>query len=722
MIDYKVEDGVAVLSWNLPDRSMNVLNEGSLTAYAEALERAVADPAVTGIIVTSGKDSFLAGADLAMVKGAAFGAKDPAVLFERLGALQRLFRRQESCGKPVVAAINGTALGGGLELCLAAHYRIAADNPRAELGLPEVKVGLLPGGGGTQRLPRMIGLQPAMQAILKGTSFSPQDALGMKIVDEVVPAADLMARARAYLKGSPRSVQPWDERGFRIPGGAVQSPMGFQTFTAGNAVVVKETYGNYPAAKAIMSCFYEGLQVGIDAGLTIETRYFTALILDPVAGNMIRTLFVNMQDLNKGARRPTGEPKTEVRKLGILGAGMMGAGIAYVSSRAGIDCVLLDTAIEAAEKGKAYSAGLLDKAVSRGKATAEKREAQLARIHTTTDYADLAGCDLVIEAVFESREVKAGVTKQAEAVLGPDAVFASNTSTLPISSLAEASRDPGAFIGIHFFSPVDKMMLVEIIMGAETSSRALAVAMDYVQKIKKTPIVVNDRRGFYTSRCFGTYVSEGIEMLAEGIAPAIIDNVGRAAGMPRGPLEMNDDVALDLGWKIRCAARKDLGDAYELLPGEAIVEALVDRLGRYGRKNGKGFYEYPADAKKYLWPGLAELAPVRVSEADPALAKEIRTRLLYRQAIEAARCFAEGVVTDIRDADVGAILAWGFAPWTGGPLSLIDTVGVARFVAECDALAARFGQRYSPPQLLRDMAKAGRSFYQADTAQAAAAE
>ncbi|RJF86280.1 3-hydroxyacyl-CoA dehydrogenase [Oleomonas cavernae] len=719
-INYAVDaDGIATITWDMAGRSMNVLNEGSIRDFAEATEKAIADEKVKGVIITSAKDAFLAGADLDMLVKTAFGPKDAKALTDNSGTLQKIFRRYETSGKPFVAAINGTALGGGLEITLACHYRIAADNSRTKLGLPEVKVGLLPGAGGTQRLPRLIGAANALPLLLQGKELDPQGALGQGVVNEVVPAADLLARAKAYLLDKPRSVQPWDEKNFKIPGGGVYTPSGMQTFPGAIAMSHRESQGNYPAIKAILSCVYEGLQVPFDAGLRIETRYFVSLLIDPTSGNMIRTLFISMQELNKGVRRPAGQPATDVKKLGILGAGMMGAGIAYVSASAGIECVLLDQTIEAAEKGKAYSTGLLDKAISRGKSTEDKKAKLLGLIKPTTDHADLAGCDLVIEAVFENREVKAEATKKSEAVIPATSIYASNTSTLPISGLAEASVRPESFIGIHFFSPVDKMMLVEIIMGKKTDQRALAVAMDYVKKIKKTPIVVNDSRGFYTSRCFGTYVSEGIEMLAEGIAPAIIDNIGRATGMPRGPLEMNDDVALDLGHKVRTQTRKDLGDAYEATPADALVATLVEKLGRYGRKNGKGFYEYPADGKKYLWEGLADLAPVKIAESSTDLIKEIRTRLLFRQAVEAARCYAEGVVTDVRDADVGSILAWGFAPWTGGPLSLIDRVGVAAFVAQCDVFAQKYGKRYSPPQLLRDMAAKGETFYQ--TAKLAAA-
>jgi 3-hydroxyacyl-CoA dehydrogenase/enoyl-CoA hydratase/3-hydroxybutyryl-CoA epimerase len=422
-------------------------------------------------------------------------------------------------------------------------------------------------------------------------------------------------------------------------------------------------------------------------------------------------MFLSMQELGKGARRPKAEPPAEVKKVAVLGAGMMGAGIAYVQAMAGIETVLLDTTIEAAEKGKAYTQALLAKQVERGRLMQDKADATLALIKATIDYLDVKGADLVVEAVFENRDIKADVTKRAEAQLAPDAVFGSNTSTLPITGLAEASARPENFIGIHFFSPVDRMGLVELILGKKTGDHALAVAIDYVKKIRKTPIVVNDARGFYTSRCFGTYLAEGQEMLAEGIAPAIIDNVGRMTGMPRGPLELADDVALDLAYRVREQTKQDLGDRYVAGPLDALLEAMVLKHGRLGRKNAKGFYDYPADGKKRLWPGLADLIAVKTKDAEPAAVEELKRRFLYRQAVEAARCFAEGVITDPRDGDVGAILGWGFAQWTGGPISLIDTVGLDAFVGECDRMAQAYGPRFAPPQMLRDMAAKSETFY-----------
>jgi 3-hydroxyacyl-CoA dehydrogenase/enoyl-CoA hydratase/3-hydroxybutyryl-CoA epimerase len=719
MNNFKIETddaGIALITFDVPDRSMNTLTGDVIRELGEIAQTLSTDANIKGAIITSGKASgFCAGADLGELGGSlsagATGEAGLRALFDSCFTLNKTFRAIETCGKPVVAAINGLALGGGLEICLASHYRIVADNPKIKLGLPEAKVGLLPGAGGTQRLPRLIGVMKAAPYLLEGKTMSPQEALGMGVVHEVVPEAELITAARKYLTGKPDAVAPWDKKEFKIPGGGPYTPATAQVFIMGNAMLRKQSYGNYPAQINIMKSVYEGLQVPIDAALRIESRYFAKTAMTPQARGMIRTLFLSMDQLSKGAMRPEGIAKSSADRVAVLGAGMMGAGIAYVQALAGIESILIDTTEEGANKGRDYSVNLTNKSVKRGKLAQDKADALLARIHPTTDYSQIKGADLVIEAVFEDRALKADVTKRAEAELADTAIFGSNTSTIPITSLAEASARPANFIGIHFFSPVDRMGLVEIIMAKDTGNEALAKAIDYVLKIKKTPIVVNDSRGFYTSRCFGTFVQEGLEMLVEGIAPAIIDNVGRATGMPRGPLEMNDDVALDLGYKVREQARKDLGDAYVAMPSDALIAKMVTELGRYGRKNSKGFYDYAADGSKRLWEGLADLAPVKVAAATPELIEEIRTRLLYRQAVEAARCMAENVVTDPRQADVGAILGWGFAPWTGGPISLIDGVGLEAFVKTCDDLTRKYGPRFAPPQMLRDMAAKGESFY-----------
>ncbi len=706
MIDYTVDgDGVATITWNMTDRSMNVLNDGSISAFKEAVTKAIADKAVKGVIVASAKPDFVAGADLINL----FKDVEPETMFGFSMNLQKLFRDIEKAGKPFVAAIPGTALGGGLEICLACHRRIAADNPKALIGLPEVTIGLLPGAGGTQRLPRLIGVRNALPMLLEGRKVDVKTALGMGILDEVVPAAELLSRAKAWIlaDGAANCAKPWDQKGYRMKDAAM-TPAGAQTFTAGNAMLRAKTQGNYPAAQHIMSCVYEGSLVDIDTALRIESRYFIACARSDAARNMIRSLFVSVGEANKLANRPKGVPTQSYSKIGILGAGMMGAGIAFAASAAGLQVVLLDSSQAAADKGKAYSAGLLDKRVAAKKLKPELRDAQLALITATTDYALLQGCEMVIEAVFEDRSIKADVTKKAEAQLAETAIFASNTSTLPITGLAEASARPANFIGLHFFSPVDKMPLVEIIRGKQTSDETLARAMDFVKKIRKTPIVVNDSRGFYTSRVFATYVNEGLTLLAEGVNPALIENAGKMAGMPVGPLALADEVSLELMHRVRQQTKKDLGDAYKADGSEPVLTLMVEKLGRLGKKAGKGFYDYPSDGKKRLWAGLAEQFPQTAEQPD---VQDVIKRLVFIQSVETARCLEENVVVDVRDADVGSIMGWGFPPFRGGTVSNIDTVGVKPFVAECDKLAQKFGTRFTPPKLLRDMAEQGKRFY-----------
>jgi 3-hydroxyacyl-CoA dehydrogenase/enoyl-CoA hydratase/3-hydroxybutyryl-CoA epimerase len=714
----KDADGIVTITWDMPGRTMNVLSDDSMREYRAAVEAAIKDASVKGVVVTSGKPAFIAGADLTMMEtrsssGSATASKDDAKkrIYDQMMSMNTLMRAIEKSGKPFVAAINGTALGGGFEVVLSCHHRVVADDPSIQLGCPESKVGLMPGAGGTQRMPRLMGIMAALPMILEGKSMSPQQALKANLVHKVVPAADLIKEAKAYIKGGGKAVQPWDEKGFKIPGGDAYTGAG-QAFSAGNALLHAKTYGNYPAQTAIMSAVYEGTLVPIDAALRIEARYMADVMTNPAAKNMIRSLFINMQKANKLAGRPKSAPPSKLDTIAVLGAGMMGAGIAYVSAMAGIKVILIDRSQAEAEKGKGYSVKLLDKAIERKKSTPADKDAVLARITPTSEYDGLKDCDLVIEAVFEDRAIKADVTAKCAKLLPPHAVFGSNTSTLPITGLADAWTNAGrsaeSFIGVHFFSPVDKMQLVEIIRGKKTSDATLAVAMDYVKKIRKTPIVVNDSRGFYTSRCFGTYTREGIAMLADGINPALIENAGRMTGMPMPPLALTDEVALDLSWRVRQQTKKDLGDKYVDHPSDKIVGRMVEEFGRIGKKAGKGFYDYPADSPKRLWSGLDTMV---TRAKDQPTVDELKTRLLYIQALEAARCFEEKVVLDPADADIGAILGWGFAPWTGGPLSLIDTVGAAEFVRTCDRLAQAHGPRYTPNALLRDMARTGDTFY-----------
>ena len=708
-------DGIALVTMDSPGRSMNVFGPEVEAELAAIVEQTTADAAVRGVIVTSGKPSFLAGYDLTEFLRSFGPGETAASAYERFsGGLQQLLRRIETCGKPWVAAINGLALGGGLELCLACHYRVIADDPKVFVGLPEVKVGLLPGGGGTQRMPRLIGIAASLPYLLEGSNIGAQEAKKLGLVQEITPQAELIAAGRRWLLGSPSAVQPWDQKGFRVPGGVGFASVGAtQAFTGATALVAKKTLHNYPAPAAILSCVFEGTIVPIEQGLEIEAKYFAQLVTGAVSRNLIRTMFVNKGNADKLSVRPAGVPKAQVRTLGVLGAGMMGAGVAYVSAMAGMEVILIDSSVELAEKGKAYTARLLAKDVEKGKRAREQADAILARIVPTVDYAQLAGVDLVIEAVFEHRGIKADVTAKAEAVIPSTAIFASNTSTLPITGLAKASKRPESFIGIHFFSPVEKMPLVEIIVGKETSDEAIARALDYVGQLRKTPIVVNDSRGFYTSRCFGTYTSEGQSMVAEGIDPVLIESAGKLAGMPVGPLAVTDEVSLELQYKVENQTREDLGARYRERVSWSVLKHFVEDLKRPGRKGGAGFYDYPeGGGKKHLWPGLRQEYPQL--EKQPSV-EELKTRLLYIQALEAARCYEEGVLRSVHEADLGSILGWGYPAWTGGTLSFIDTVGPAKFVAECKRLARAYGERFKPTKGLLARARTGELYYSTAT-------
>jgi 3-hydroxyacyl-CoA dehydrogenase/enoyl-CoA hydratase/3-hydroxybutyryl-CoA epimerase len=732
-VNFKLDsdtDDVALITWDAPGRSMNVIDLGVIAELSAIVETVAGDAAIKGAVIISGKDAFSAGADLTMLDlfsrkfadmAKAQGQEAAAMLlFEESRKLSLLYRRIETCGKPWVAAITGTALGGGFELCLACHYRVAADSAKTRVGLPEIKIGLFPGAGGTQRIARMMPPGDALQLLLKGDQLRLSQAKAMKLIDAVVPAADLVRHAKDWIKSGGKAKAPWDEDGFRLPGGPVYSKAGMMTFPAANAIYRRETYDNYPAARAIMHVVYEGLQLPMDLALRVESRWFAKILRSPEAAAMIRTLFVSMQELNKGARRPKTAPATQLKTVGVIGAGLMGAGIAHVTALAGLDVVLVDRDQAAADNGKAHSAKLMNDQVDKGRSTAANRDALLARISPTSDYGALRDCELVVEAVFEDRKVKADAIAKAEAAIGEGAIFGSNTSTLPISSLAETAKRPANVIGVHFFSPVERMMLVEIILGKATSEKALAVALDYVRAIRKTPIVVNDSRGFYTSRVVGTYLREGHLMLAEGVPAAMIENVGRMAGMPVGPLALNDEVAVDLAWKILKATEADLG-AVAIDPRQkALLEEMVEKRGRLGRKNGKGFYDYPQTGRKTLWPGLADLQP-RKLDPDAIDIMELKQRLLAIQALETARCVEEGVITDVREADVGSILGFGFAPFTGGTLSYIDTMGTKAFVELCGQLEKSWGPRFAPSKLLIDMAAKGDTFYARFAGQRAAA-
>ncbi len=708
-IQYVVDqDGIALLTIDLPGMPMNVLTPELMEDLSVLTQRAAADEAVKGIVITSGKKAFIAGADIKDMVTAYDRGVSPKEAAEFSYGLNKTLRGMETCGKPVAAAINGLALGGGLEVCLACHYRVLANDTGAVLGFPEVNIGLLPGAGGTQRTPRLVGFRNAATMVLQCRNQRPEQALEMGLVHELAPVAEVVERARRWVLEKGEFEQPWDKKGFKVPGGGMMHPGTVQTFMVGNALLSKNTKHNYPAPIAAQSAIFEGCTTSFDAGLKIESQYFGSLLAGPVARNMMRSLFVNKGKADKLARRPEGIEKSKVRKLGILGAGMMGAGIAYVSAKVGIEVILLDTSQENAERGKAYSEGLLKKAMERGRSTEEKAAALLGLITPTTSYHDLQGCDLIIEAVFESKALKADVTAKTEAVVPETCIFASNTSTLPITGLAEASERPEQFIGLHFFSPVDKMPLVEIILGEKTNDEAIARSLDYIQQIRKTPIVVNDSRGFYTSRVFSTFTAEGITMLAEGVKPALIENAAKMAGMPVGPLAVTDEVTLELAYKIGKETAAALGQEFPADASQRVIQKMVEDLERKGKRFGKGFYDYPEGATKHLWPGLAEQFPV--SAEQPGL-KELQKRLLTIQALETARCVEEGVVTHPEDGDIGSIFGWGFPPYTGGTLSYIDTVGIREFVAECDRMTETYGKRFMVSPWLRERAGNNQPFY-----------
>ena len=723
MASFKLDvdsDGIALVTWDMGDRSMNVITMDVIAELGTVVDKVANDAAIKGVVITSAKPAFCGGADLTMLEsmrglytdmvskqGEEAAAK---MVFDESRKLSQLYRRIETCGKPWVCALNGAAMGGGFELALACHYRVASDDAKTRLGLPEIKIGLFPGAGGTQRVARMLQPADALQFLLKGDQLKVDRAKAMKLIDAVVPAADLIKTAKDWIKAGGKAKAPWDTEGFRLPGGPVYSKAGMMTFPAANAIYRRETYDNYPAARAILQVVYEGLQLPIDTALRVELRWFAKILRSPEAAAMIRTLFVSMQDLNKGARRPGNEPPTSLKKIGVVGAGFMGAGIAQVTAAAGLQVALVDRDQETADKGKAGLHKALSDRVMKGRMKGAERDELLARIAPTADYAALKDCDLVIEAVYEDRKVKYDVVAKIQAVVGDKAILGSNTSTLPITTLASEFKDPARFVGIHFFSPVDRMMLVEIILGKQTGDKALAVALDYVRAIRKTPIVVNDSRGFYTSRVVGTYIREGHLMVVEGIPPAMIENVGRMAGMPVGPLALNDEVAVDLAWKILNATEADLG-AKAIDPRQkSLLREMVEKRGRFGRKNGKGFYDYPANGPKKLWPGLADFQP-KPLDPDKIDIDELKLRLLGIQALETARCFEEKVLTDVREADVGSILGFGFAPFSGGTLSWIDMMGTKNFVAACRKLEKKYGARFAPNKLLLDLAAKGEGFY-----------
>lgn len=707
--------GVVTLVLDDPNQSANTMNQ----AFRESL-RAVADrleaerDSVRGVIVTSAKKTFFAGGDLKdMIKA---GPEDAPQIFEAGMGIKRDLRRIETLGKPVVAAVNGAALGGGYEIALACHHRVALDARGSKIGLPEATLGLLPGGGGVVRTVRLLGITDALlKVLLQGNQYDPRRALENGLVHEVATDHDdMLAKAHAFIDAHPESAQPWDVKGYRIPGGTPSTPAFAANLPAFPANLRKQLAGApYPAQRNILAAAVEGAQVDIDTAFTIEARHFTELVTGQVAKNMIQAFFFDMQAVNSGASRPKDVPARQVTKVAVLGAGMMGAGIAYSCAKAGIEVVLKDVTAEAAERGKAYSAGLLDKALARGRTTQEKRDELLARIHPTADPQDLAGCDAVIEAVFEDPALKHKVFQEIEGVVAPDALLCSNTSTLPITLLAEGVQRREDFIGLHFFSPVDKMPLVEIIKGARSGDEAVARAFDLVRQIRKTPIVVNDSRGFFTSRVIGHFINEGVAMVGEGVDPATVEQAAAQAGYPAKVLSLMDELTLTLPRKIREESRRaveEAGGTWQPHSADAVIDRMVEEFGRPGRSGGAGFYDYADGRRAGLWPGLREHFTKPEAAAVPF--EDLKERMLFAEALDTVRCLEEGVLTSVADANIGSILGIGFPAWTGGVLQYVNGYpgGPAGFLARAEELRAAYGERFAAPELLVRKVARGETF------------
>ena len=701
----KNDDGIIILTLDSPNQSANTMNGDFRVALENIVSKLKSETSITGIIFRSAKKTFFAGGDLDELIQARL--EDATPFFEMIQKMKAEFRYIETLGVPVVAALNGTALGGGWEIALGCHARIALNDPKTKFGLPEVTLGLLPGGGGIVRMVRLLGLQNAFPFLMEGKQFGVDKAKSLGLIQDTAETPEeLMDKAIAWVKANPKSQQPFDVKGYKIPGGDPKTPAVAQMLAIAPAMLRDKTKGCYPAPEAIMAAAVEGAQVDVDTALTIESRYFTYLATGQISKNMIGTFWHGLNAIKAGASRPKDVAKWQATKVGVLGAGMMGAGIAYSTAIKGIPVVLKDVSVENAEKGKAYSQKLLDKKVSQGRMTAEKRDQVLSLITATASAEDLKGCDLIIEAVFENQELKAKVTQEAEAFLIDGGVMASNTSTLPITGLAKASKDQANFIGLHFFSPVDKMQLVEIIKGKNTSAETLAKAYDYVQQIGKIPIVVNDSRGFFTSRVFGTFVQEGLRLLHEGVHPARIEMAALKAGMPVGPLAIQDEVALTLSEHVANETRKALQAEGKDLPrsgADDVIQTMIHTFNRKGKAAGVGFYDYPEGGKKHLWEGLSHWKKdVDISE------QEMIDRFLFVQALDTLRCYEENVLESVIDANIGSIFGIGFAPWTGGAIQFLNQYGLDKAEQRANELEAKYGERFKAPQLLKDNVSSGK--------------
>jgi 3-hydroxyacyl-CoA dehydrogenase/enoyl-CoA hydratase/3-hydroxybutyryl-CoA epimerase len=700
------DDGIAIVTLDVPGTSANVLDLTMADDFKALIANIKADDKVRGVVITSAKNDFMAGGDL---KGMAVGFNRDIPVEEAydMGAIfSKQLRALETCGKPIAAAINGPAMGGGLELPLACHYRVVANVPKAIVGLPECTLGLMPGAGGTQRLPRLIGIRNAVPLILKGTPLSPQDALKAGVVHAVVEADQIIAAAKKWILDGGEPVQPWDKKGYKIPGGSgfADASLG-EFFNLAATTVARETNRNLPAPIGALTAIAHGTAVPIEAGLHIEAVEFGKLARDPVAVSMVRTLFVSKGELEKLKARPAGIEPAQLKTIGVIGAGLMGGGIAQASAKAGLNVVMIDATIEQAQAGKQRLADAQAKLLAKGRTTQDKIDALLARITPAADYAQLKDCDLVVEAVFEEPGVKATVFKKLQAVLRPDAIIASNTSGIPITTLAKNLDDPSRFIGLHFFSPVDRMALIEIIRGEKTTDKTLAHSLDFIKLLRKTPIVVNDGPGFYTTRTIGAYVNEAVGMIGEGISPVFIDNCAKAAGYPVGPLQMIDELTLDLSYHAIKSQQEVLGDAWEPPCQWPVLMKFYDELGRKGRRYGSGFYDY-VDGKRVPFKGVTDIYPP--IEADR---EEVKKRMLFAEALEACRAMEEGKITDPAEGDVGAVIGIGFPVYTGGPFALIDSVGIDKFVAQCDVFADKYGKRFRASAWLRERAAKGLRFY-----------